>query len=576
LITLVGAVPGASRSRVDQAGVTAVGLRVVDDGTDRPIAGARIVGTRLAGTAQSTGRVVTDENGHAWMFVSGQGTLRLQARHRDYLDGVHGALNAADDYGTPIAVRPSAILSDVTIRLRRPNSISGQVIDEFGEPMAGVPVTAYRRRFEDGQFVFLQQAAAATDDRGAFRITDLPQGSYLVGFVPLYYERDSSRTQPPADDAPEPFTLAPDRTLLHAGFSPIPGARLDSGGSWAYAPAFYPDGGTRDARLLAVVAGDHLGGILLAPRVTPVARVVGQVAVANGTLGQATVALSRLPKSDTFPLSKTHIGDIAPDGRFGISFVPYGEYEITLDGLVVVDGVRRPIWFRSTVTVDERTPREELHLTARSGLTVRGRFREAGSTAPPNVDLASAVATLSHRSEPGAQLRSAGSINARNAGAGFVFNGLVPRRYVLGVNGLPGGWHVLSGILGGTDVYDAGLRLSGDTEPGELVISLTRSLGVIEGLVRDAAGEPVLDGWTILFPADPATWTPGSRRIRGIRAATDGSFGFAGLPPDDYLLITTSAERYQWYDPAFLATLAPQAMPVRVGDDLVRVEIRAR
>jgi hypothetical protein len=275
-------------------------------------------------------------------------------------------------------------------------------------------------------------------------------------------------------------------------------------------------------------------------------------------------------------LSKTHIGDVAPDGRFGISFVPYGDYEVALNGLTVVGGARRPIWFRSTVTVDERTPRDELHLTARPGVTLRGRFREAGTTASPDVDLASAVATLSHRSEPGAQLRSGGYINARSVGAGFLFNGLVPGRYVLGVNGLPGGWHVLSGILDRTDVYDTGLHLSGDTDPGALVISITRSLGVIEGVVRDAAGEPALDGWTILFPADPATWTPGSRRIRGSRAATDGSFGFAGLPPDDYLLITTAAERYQWYDPAFLATLAPHARPVRVGDDVVRVEVRVR
>jgi len=60
----------------------------------------------------------------------------------------------------------------------------------------------------------------------------------------------------------------------------------------------------------------------------------------------------------------------------------------------------------------------------------------------------------------------------------------------------------------------------------------------------------------VLFPADRASWLPGSRRIRTARPATDGAFTFRGMPPGDYYLgALTDLEPGEWNDPTLLGQL---------------------
>ncbi len=59
-------------------------------------------------------------------------------------------------------------------------AITGYVIDELGDPMAGVAVEAMRPRIVDGQRRLTAVARDLTDDTGAYRLHSLPRGEYFV------------------------------------------------------------------------------------------------------------------------------------------------------------------------------------------------------------------------------------------------------------------------------------------------------------------------------------------------------------------------------------------------------------
>ena len=72
----------------------------------------------------------------------------------------------------------------------------------------------------------------------------------------------------------------------------------------------------------------------------------------------------------------------------------------------------------------------------------------------------------------------------------------------------------------------------------------------------------------IVFPANKAYWIPGRAGSARRTPGTNGQFTLSGpgpltLPPGDYLFAAvTDLERNEEFDPAFLASLEPAAVPV--------------
>ena len=59
-------------------------------------------------------------------------------------------------------------------------SIAGTISDEEGEPVAGVSVQAMSKVFNQGKSALQARGSAKTDDRGNYRLYDLPPGRYYV------------------------------------------------------------------------------------------------------------------------------------------------------------------------------------------------------------------------------------------------------------------------------------------------------------------------------------------------------------------------------------------------------------
>ena len=71
----------------------------------------------------------------------------------------------------------------------------------------------------------------------------------------------------------------------------------------------------------------------------------------------------------------------------------------------------------------------------------------------------------------------------------------------------------------------------------------------------------------LVFSVRSRAWTPGSRRVRMTRPATDGAFSVKGLPAGEYFLAAlTDLEAGEWNDPALLEQLVGSAVKVTLRD----------
>jgi hypothetical protein len=71
-------------------------------------------------------------------------------------------------------------IGDLTIRLWKTSAIGDTVVDETGEPLVGLSVTALRRTLANGMVRLASATTASTDDRGVYRMPTLGPGDYLV------------------------------------------------------------------------------------------------------------------------------------------------------------------------------------------------------------------------------------------------------------------------------------------------------------------------------------------------------------------------------------------------------------
>ena len=81
---------------------------------------------------------------------------------------------------TALPVKEGEFATGVTLRLWKFGVISGTVLDDAGEPAIGLLVQVARRVMAAGRVRYVPAWSARTDDRGAYRISSIVPGDYLV------------------------------------------------------------------------------------------------------------------------------------------------------------------------------------------------------------------------------------------------------------------------------------------------------------------------------------------------------------------------------------------------------------
>jgi hypothetical protein len=217
-------------------------------------------------------------------------------------------------------------------------------------------------------------------------------------------------------------------------------------------------------------------------------------------------------------------------------------------------------------------------LTLQHGLTISGRV-EFDSEHPPTFDLSGMELEVPMQPAdltPKPPLRTVLTLDAERR---FVVTGIVPGVYTMpegrGIRTPIGPWWFKSITIGGREILDGPLTLKESNE--HVVVTFSDRASEITGTVTDTAGQPLPNGFVVVFSTDRAHWFYGSRRVAGIQTSADGRYRFRNLPSGDYFIVAhDDIEAGEWADPMLLARLVPQARRITIdGLDSKTVDLTA-
>jgi hypothetical protein len=173
-------------------------------------------------------------------------------------------------------------------------------------------------------------------------------------------------------------------------------------------------------------------------------------------------------------------------------------------------------------------------------------------TPPPSVTMHIGLSLLT-----GPMLSDIGSRIKADDGS-FAIADIAPGAYEVRLSGIPGDGWVKSIRLGSQEVTERRIEVTGATGAMPLQITLSRSVGQIEGIVERDPGKPVASSTVTVF-GDPLG--KGVTMLTGV--PEHGRFTLPGVPPGTYRLFAwEDLEVAQCYDPVLLR--AYESMSVRV------------
>jgi hypothetical protein len=520
-------------------------------------------------------------------LVSGLGT-----QVGPYLNGAYGQRRPNGPAGAIDVVEGERVV-DITVRLWRGASIDGTVFDEAGEPLVGLTVAAVRRT-TDGRL--LTGPTARTDDRGAYHLSTLAPGEYLVVVPQLQVlmplstvEAAAAGPLAQADALRLAMTMAPTSAAggIRAGDSAVappsdagatnslaPVARGDR--TFVYQTTFFPNvTATSRASPITLRSGEERTGVDLHLQPVAAVAVSGTLRDARGPVSNFGVRL--LPADSDDGASALDVATTATDGRGAFSFplVPSGRYTVAAlritpppppPGAPAPELPALGVWASQAIAVGDR-PVRGLALTLRDGLTVSGRVefqgasdKPVGAQAQPQVGL-DRVPRLSRSMSIQFSART-------DASGSFLVRDVMPGRFHVRVLDVPPTWSVQSATLGGREVLDAGFIVT-DADITGLVVTYTDQPASITGTVRRRNGGPDVEAAVFLFPADRTKWADAraaTRAFRTVRVSKTGTFALTNVIPGEYLVVAAAdAAAGDWPDERFMSKLAASATTVRLG-----------
>jgi len=279
-LILAAGTPSPATAQINGPNARASGL-VLEDGTNVPIAGARVV---FAFRGRSRLPTTTDKDGRYIFEELEPGPYRLTVEKAGYVP--------LDPASVPTFwVVAGQTLDVATVSLQRGGVVAGRILDGFGEPMVDINVRAVK----PGAAIDLMGEASRTNDLGEFRVFGLAPGQYIVVASPRPFGSD-----------------ALSRTMVSS--------------------TFYP--GTPDpsaAQVLTVNAGETVAGIEFHTVMASTFKVSGTVVDDLGMpIAGATVMLAGDARASG-GLAAGRVGDARSDaaGKFSIDNVTSGTYYAT-------------------------------------------------------------------------------------------------------------------------------------------------------------------------------------------------------------------------------------------------------
>jgi Carboxypeptidase regulatory-like domain len=538
--------PPRDRREPEPKGSAEIRGRVVAAETANPL---RRVQIRLMAPELRMPRLATTDAQGRFVFRElPAGRYTVNASKPGYVSLQYGQRRPFEQ-GRPIELVEKQIVDKVDFSLPRGGVLTGRIVDEFGDPVSDVAVSAMQLRYMGGRRRPVNAGRQSmTDDLGQFRIWGLPPGEYIV-----------SATQ---------------RSFNVVEAQMLSGATNEATG---YAPTYYPGtANVAEAHRVSVTLGGEASVAEFALLPVRTARVSGTVVDAEGapyregfvSLMQSQPAVGG--EGMMFFGGMGGGGRVGTDGSFTLSNVTPGEY--VLQARVrrskpgeapgpefAMPGQGELAMMTINVTGDDLAG---LVLVATKGARMTGRVTFEGA-APA----ASSTENLRIFAQAtGGEPMMMGGMPARVGLDGkFELTGLHGRRLLRAMGA--SGWYLKSVSVDGRDMVDTPIEFKGSEEITNVEIVLTSTAVQIGGTVTGSDGKPAKDYSVVVYPEDKALWTPDSRYFSQARPDQDGRFKVVGLPGETYLVAALEyVDSHEWRDPEFLEGLRAAATRVTAAE----------
>ncbi|MES1262470.1 MAG: carboxypeptidase-like regulatory domain-containing protein, partial [Acidobacteriota bacterium] len=148
---------------------------VVNAATGEPVARARVM---LMGPRGQTG--VTADNAGRWSFSNAAcGQTQILAMKPGFLQGSFGQPRLGAAF-RPVILAGGEALHDLKIQLTPQAVVTGKAVDDQGDPMMGVQISALAPRVMEGRRAFQPGVMVTTNDLGEYRLAGLQPGKYIL------------------------------------------------------------------------------------------------------------------------------------------------------------------------------------------------------------------------------------------------------------------------------------------------------------------------------------------------------------------------------------------------------------
>jgi hypothetical protein len=533
--------------RASNTGIASIRGRVVaDDETGAPIRNARVSLTSQAGTIPT---VLADSEGRFAITSLPAGRYSLSATKPGYVKTIFGARRTGDP-AMDIALADRAQVDGIEIRIPRSGAISGRVVDDVGDPVAGITVTtelvttAPQSGTAPGKTV--AAGSAQTNDLGEYRISGLAEGSFLVslgGRVALTLAEGSSAV-----------------ISVGAAFS-----------SRTYYPGLTS---LSEAQPISVSRGEERSVIDFVIAVSRLQSTFNRSADAARALTSADSGALRgqILRGDGRPLARARIRlslggttrttESEDDGSYEFQRLAPGDYIVSASKSGFVDatfGQGGPLLRTVTVKVDPGKTREHIDITLPSYGAIEGRLTDEHGDPMEGV----LVRALQLRFAAGRQ---------RLVVVPQITAGLTDDRGRYRLSGVGPGQYFVSSLVGQVIANAADVPgyaptfFPGTGNPAEaraVTVGLSQVLSDVDfavtsaptarvsGIALKSNGEPVQGNLTM----KPSERSRAALSIAvGARIDPDGSFEFPNVAPGEYV-IRASKDRPNTWTEGELASL---------------------
>ena len=457
--------------------------------------------------------------------------------------------------GKPLNLAEGEVAQKIDFALPRGGVITGRIVDDLGEPVAGVRVEAQRYQYLPGGQRRLTSVGNSgipfgfvTDDLGQYRVYGLMPGSYVVSASPQSFGITTMTTAVGSTSMTTAGVSSDDgyTTTYFPGTANVDGVQTITVGVGQEANASFT---------LASAKMSRVSGIVRNSQGNPVARAQFSLVTRSGT---GMSAMGGTTQSDgSFSIANVtpgeHSIDVRPLGLGGVSVngTPSGSEEFAsvsftatgqdITGLIITTGPGATI--SGSVVFDGPKPSQL------AGLRV----------SPTSADPATPVFFGSPLDN--GVVDEAGHFQIRGANGRILFR-------TTGVQGPPlPGWFLKSVTLNGVDITDTPFEAKPSAEIAGLEVTMTDKQTSLSGTVKNVRGETLNDFVVVILPVVAREGSAATRFTRTVRPDQQGRYEIKGLPPTDYVAVAVeSLEQGGEWDPAFQEHMRPRAKTFRLTE----------